>query len=229
MNLNTLNSIIDDIILEYRNNNVSESENLSRNQIEQWITQYRSILIKQDIDKGRDINPDYVQSIEGIKLNQIDCAVNSGLVSNKHRHVTSIDIPNAIDFHFKSGIINITDPFGNELQLSNKNRAGMQKNRKYTSNEYIAYKEGKKIMVEGPGELEYINVYLIPENPSEVTDNLGRKICFDINTRYPIPANMIPTLKELIFTKELKLNYPSDASNNSNNDLSGQIQNTQQK
>ena len=57
MKLNTLDSIIDDILLELRNHNISESEPISRLQVEQWITQYRAVLIKQDIDKGRDINP----------------------------------------------------------------------------------------------------------------------------------------------------------------------------
>lgn len=59
MTFNSLNTIIDDILLIVRDNNISESENLSRVQIEQWIHQYRAYLIKQDLDKGRDI----IQSI----------------------------------------------------------------------------------------------------------------------------------------------------------------------
>jgi hypothetical protein len=46
MKLNTLSNIIDDILLIARNNNISESEHLSRNQIEMWIHQYRAVLIK---------------------------------------------------------------------------------------------------------------------------------------------------------------------------------------
>ena len=37
MTFNSLNTIIDDILLIVRDNNISESENLSRIQIEQWI------------------------------------------------------------------------------------------------------------------------------------------------------------------------------------------------
>ena len=47
MTFNSLNTIIDDILLIVRDNNISESENLSRIQIEQWIHQYRAYLIKQ--------------------------------------------------------------------------------------------------------------------------------------------------------------------------------------
>ena len=52
MEFNSLNNIIDDLLLLLRNNNISESENLSRIQIELWIHQYRALLIKQDLDKG---------------------------------------------------------------------------------------------------------------------------------------------------------------------------------
>ena len=45
--LNTLNTIIDDIMLSIRNGRISESENISRIQVEQWIHQYRAMLIKQ--------------------------------------------------------------------------------------------------------------------------------------------------------------------------------------
>lgn len=47
----TLNQLIDNILLIARNNNIAESEHLSRAQIEKWIIGYRAMLIKQDIDK----------------------------------------------------------------------------------------------------------------------------------------------------------------------------------
>ena len=64
-------------LLELRNSNIAESEQLSRIQIEQWILQYRTVLIKQDIDKGRDINPDYIQDIENIELQIEDYTIDS--------------------------------------------------------------------------------------------------------------------------------------------------------
>lgn len=209
MKLNSLNTIIDDIILELRNNNISESEEINRNQIEQWIIQYRAMLIKQDIDKGRDLNPDYIQSIENIHLSQVDFSSSESILTGKIRYKTDIEIPNTLDFHFKSGIINITDLFGNEIQQSNKIRAQFQNSRRWTKNEYIAYKIGKHIYLDGPGELEYINIYLVAENPKDVES------CMDPDAPYPIPVNMLPTLKELIFTKEIKLNVPTDRRNDS--------------
>ena len=71
MTFNSLNAIIDDIYNILRDNNVSESENLSRIQVEQWIHQYRAYLIKQDLDKGRDINESYVQTIGPLHISKV--------------------------------------------------------------------------------------------------------------------------------------------------------------
>jgi len=43
----SLRTIIDDILLLVRNNNISESEDLSRDQIASWIIQYKAYLAKK--------------------------------------------------------------------------------------------------------------------------------------------------------------------------------------
>lgn len=52
----TLNNFIDDILLEARNNNIAESEKLSRHQIALWIKSYRAMLIKQKLDKKENLD-----------------------------------------------------------------------------------------------------------------------------------------------------------------------------
>lgn len=210
-NLGTINTIIDDIMLILRNNNISESDSLSRIQIEQWINHYRSILIKQDVDKGRDVNPSYVQHIESIDLDIAPYGVTT-LEERNNILVTSISIPNTIDFHHKSGISSISDPMGNEIQLMTEKRSNMQKYRKYTYYNYSAFLKGGKIYINGPGDITKINVSGIFENPSDIP---GYNSNID---QYPVPYNMIPVIKELIFSKEFKLNLPSDKTNDSNDD-----------
>ena len=210
MTFNSLDSIIDDILLELRNHNISESEPISRIQIEQWITQYRSILIKQDIDKGRDINPSYEQTIYNIGLSLVENIEYNTLIF--HRLKSDIKIPKAIDFHYKSGITSVLDLHGNEIQLMSEKRSNMQKYRRYTDGDYTAYLKDDYLYLNGPMIIEKIEVNGIFENPCEVPG-------FDHAGRYPIPANMIPTLKELIFAKELKITLPTDNKNNSSNDL----------
>ena len=52
----SLNNLIDNILQIVRNNNIAESEHISRHQIELWIHYYRAMLIKQAIDKGYDVD-----------------------------------------------------------------------------------------------------------------------------------------------------------------------------
>ena len=93
MTFNSLNTIIDDILLIVRDNNISESENLSRIQIEQWIHQYRAYLIKQDLDKGRDINPEYVQTIGPLHISKVSrCGVPNGF-----NYISDDELPKFID------------------------------------------------------------------------------------------------------------------------------------
>lgn len=51
MKMFSLRTIIDDILLLVRNNNISESEDLSRAHIASWVMQYRAQLAKEEADK----------------------------------------------------------------------------------------------------------------------------------------------------------------------------------
>lgn len=210
MKLNTLNTIIDDILLELRNSSVSESEHISRIQIEQWINNYRALLIKQDIDKGRDINPMYVQTIRCIYLERKEC------IPGHFVYVSDITLPKLIDFHFRTGLVSVKDMYGNLIQLGSESKMKLQKYRKYTCKDYIAYLKDSRIYVEGGNnQLEYIEADVILENPADANE------CFDPDGPYPAPAHMIPTIKDLIFSKELNVmpKMPTDTTNNSNDDM----------
>ena len=58
----SLRTLVDDILLIVRNNNISESEDFSRAQIIAWVLHYKALLTKEDKDKKEDEdgNDDYV-------------------------------------------------------------------------------------------------------------------------------------------------------------------------
>lgn len=208
----TLNQLIDDVLLEARNSNIGESEKLSRHQIELWIKSYRAYLIKQDIDKGRTVNPMYTQTL---RMN-IEASVDSQ--NNQYEYyVSKEDLPALIDFHFKPGIVLVKDPFGRLIQFGSETKMKFQKYRKYTSKDYIAYLKDNKMYVEHDGEnpLEYIDVTIIAEDPTEL------KIGYDPDKdQYPLPAAMWSTVKDLIFSKDFRTMaaQPSDTTNDSKDD-----------
>ena len=58
MKMFSLRTLIDDILLLVRNNNISESEDLSRAHIASWIMQYRAKLAKDKSDKDKETGDD---------------------------------------------------------------------------------------------------------------------------------------------------------------------------
>ncbi len=86
MNYFSLRTLIDDILLIVRNNNISESEDLSRDQVASWIIQYKTYLQKkkeeQDKENDESEPDDSLQSTVGpIELivdkteKNVDCEV----------------------------------------------------------------------------------------------------------------------------------------------------------
>lgn len=208
----SLNQLCDNIIQIARNSNVAESEHLSRTQIEQWIIHYRAVLIRQEIDKGQDINEMYLTTIEPIHLDRQET------VPGYYTYVGDTELPKLIDFHYRPGVVNVRDMFGNLIQLGSRTKAKYQKYRKATCKDYIAWIKGNKIYVDGDSnQLEYISVDVIAEDPTEL------KSCFDPDDEFPIPPYMIPTITKMIFDNELR--YMQLESSDVTNDARDDIQN----
>lgn len=210
----SLNSLIDDILLIVRNNNISESEDLSRAQIEQWIHHYRAQLIKQDESKGYDINPTYTQTLEPLELEKVSIndidnyPINDNtLCPNMFKYKTIEKVPKPLDFHFGNGFISVTDLHDCTIQKMSKGRRHYQWLRR-TGKEYTYYYLPDYIYVQGLDGLRYIRVVGIFEDPTSAG--------LDADAPYPIPADKIGPLKQLIFDNELRfmLSRPSDDKNN---------------
>lgn len=188
----TLNNLIDDVILEARNNNIAESEKLSRRQIELWIRSYRAMLIKQKLDKKEPLDDMFTQTIR----------MHIDKIQNDPGHIEYVgdkELPTLLNTKWFTGLINVKDAYGNLIQIGSETKMKLQKYRKYTCKDYIAYKKGNKVYVEGDAnQLEYIDVQVIAEDPTE------NKLCYDPNKdEYPLPAYMWPTIKNMIFNSDV--------------------------
>lgn len=209
----TTNELIDNVLQIARNNNVGESEKLSRYQIQLWLMYYRAMLIKQDIDKGRDVKSIYVSTIEPIHLDVVE---NTG---GQIRHVGSKELPKLVEFNNRSGVVAVRDMWGNLIQLGSHTRSNYQKYAKYACKDYIAYTKNNKIYVEGGNDdLEWISVDVIAEDPTAVP-------CFNPDSEFPAPASMVPTIMQLIMERELRIMtaMPSDVTNNSADDNQNKV------
>lgn len=215
----SLNNIVDNILLIVRNSNVAESEHLSRAQIEKWVLSYRAKLIKQEIDKNKEISDKYITTIEPIHLDRIET------VPGCYTYVGDKELPKIMDFKNRPGVVAVRDMFGNLIQIGSQTKYKLQKYRKATCKDYIAWVKDNKIYVQGDSnQLEYVSVDVVAEDPTDTTNNP----CFDPDAEFPIAEYMIPTITDLILSKELRfmVAMPSDETNDARDDNQNRYNNT---
>lgn len=224
MNTTTLKEIIDDILLLVRNNNISESEDLSRSQIGAWVNHYRRMLWKKRLDelKQQEKMLDILDMVddEFIKLKETGPheleTVQSGDSDRYTFTKRTIDKFDNIYSNKWTSICAIHDEDGENIQYMNHTKRHYQYFRKYTFGEMTAYyMDDGHIYVQGlqdQDQLKYIYVLAIYEVKEDDEDGEEAEDEDDIK----IPTWMIPDIKKLIFQNELAvmLNRPSDDSNN---------------
>lgn len=192
----TLQNLVDDIMLEARNNNIAESEKLSKHQIILWINSYRAMLIKQILDKKEPLDDMFTQIIR----------MHIDVIEQDPGHIEYVgdkELPRLISGRAYNGVMQVKDPYGHIIQLGSETKMKFQKYRKYTCKDYIAYKQNNRIYVEGDANtLEYIDVKIIAEDPTKLKD------CYDIAVDdYPLPMSAWENIKELIFKSDLGLMF----------------------
>ena len=217
MNMFSLRTLIDDILLIVRNNNISESEDLSRDQIASWILQYKAYFAKKENEKdeqdGDDDEPDETLSstIGPIQLIYDPetklCACDPA--SKCHNIIKRTkDVVHTIEGS-PDDIISVHDISGCVIQYMHKMRRHYHNFRRYTYAEPTCWFDNGYIYIQGDGidNIDYIYVDCIPD-PLQYADD---------EDQVNIPGWMIPDIKLAIMRNELgfMLKMPSDDSNNS--------------
>ncbi len=227
----SLNTLITDLLNIIRGAKVSQSETISRRQIEDWIHQYRALLLKQDMDKGKMPNPDYIQELPSVKLEVVDKSLESDLQSGMNYMRTELEIPTTIDLNFKPGITYVGTIDGREIQLVSEGRNYWQQFKRFTQKVPLAFLRNKRIYINNVTPLKYITIRGIFEIPTEVSNFINSSAISTYSTlddRYPIPSNLVPVLKSMILERECGIiaSSPSDNTNDGSNLMS---QNADQK
>ena len=172
-------------------------------------------IIEKDLN-NRDINELYLTTIEPIHLDREET------VPGYFTYVGDKELPKLIDFNYRPGVINVRDMFGNIIQIGSRTKAKLQKYRKATCKDYIAWVKNNRIYVDGDSnQLEYISVDVIAEDPTELN------ACFDPDSEFPIPSAMIPTITQMILERELRfmITMPSDDTNDAHDDTQNRVSN----
>lgn len=211
MEFTSLKTLIFDLLNIIRAAKPSDDEPISEKQIEFWIHSYRAVYLKRDLDKGKMPNPDYIQSINNISL-EYDSA--------KKEYRSSIDIPNTLDLNNKSGITFIGDVYGNQIQLISEKRVNWQKYNKWTQDDTVAYLSNGRVYIYNSKGLDSFYIRGVFQNPIEASE--ANEGTYNYDSPYPIPMNIISSLKKDILKNELgiEVQSPSDDINNANHKVS---------
>lgn len=220
----SLNTIVTDLLEIIRQSKVSRSEPISKRQLEAWVHQYRALLIKQDLDKGKMPNPDYIQEIPALALEVVDRTDPSVFESDTYMLKTKLTVPNTIDLNNKSGFMYVGSLDGVEFQFIPEGRSQWQQYKKYTSTDNLVFLRNKFLYLLSVSPIKYITVRGVFEVPTEVSNYVNTNMTSrssDLDDYYPIPINMIPTLKQMLLKGELGIEYKmySDTKNDSANEL----------
>lgn len=223
----SLRDITDDILLLVRNNNISESEDLSRAQIHAWIKAYRKQIWKEEQDRRKEmallgrvtwedlLDDEFVVRKETGPMELERLQENTGPENTKRTKQTlseaaKLDVLN----NSEVSILAVHDQNGENIQYMNHIRRHYHYFRKYTFGDMTAYyKDDGHIYIQGlvdGDELKYIYVVALYDN------NMDDEDTADSEDDVLIPAWMVPGIKERIMKNELAfmLNRPSDDSNN---------------
>ena len=215
----SLKELIDDILLLVRNNNISESEDLSREQIANWIKSYKAALIRQRLDKQKEealnlediqdnVDGEFVREKGPLELEEVPSYDNKPTFTKRTKEKLE-HVYNDSD----SSILAEYDADGCDIQYMNHERRHYNYFRKYTFGELTFYYKNGYIYIEGTADknmLKYIWVLAIFETLEDEEWN-------DLDEdQIKIPDWMIPQIKKNILEIELGLmtKQPSDDSNN---------------
>ena len=212
MNMFSLRTIIDDILLIVRNNNISESEDLSRAQIASWILAYRAALIKARRDQEKNNLEDDETSLtmlletKGPLKLEFEQSQDGTLLFRKK---TINKIPELIDKD-PNNLFSVHDQLGNPIQFMSEERKFFHRFRKYTKGEFTYNYENGYIIIHG-ADIAHINYIWIE---GLFSDEDYQNIDEDL---FKIPGWMIPDIKKNIMQTELAfmLSRISDDDNNS--------------
>lgn len=222
----SLRDIVDDILLLVRNNNISESEDLSRGQIISWVRAYRAKLHRDRLDALKEqakqgaidvedmVDDFYVKRKETGPLELEEVPSDSDMPLFLRRTVDPLE---NIFNDSENSILAVHDQNGEVIQYMNHVRRHYHYFRKYTFGELTSYYKDGYIYVEGTSDqdqLRYIYVLALYEKPEDMND--GTDDDTEDEDDVKIPGWMVPHIKELIMKNELAfmLNRPSDDSNN---------------
>jgi hypothetical protein len=208
----TLNELSYNILNIARGGLSSDDDRLNIRQIKFWIKYYRAIFIKKDVVEGSVVDPQLIQDLGCLKLQEVDkadCPTNIW-----EENIKRVEIPKLIDLPARLaitwvGLIDKQTP----IVLAEPSVVYFKRYQRFTGDMRRAYFIGKYIYVTDPfnEDICEINLRGIFDNPTEIsyTSQDGTEECWTDDRDYPIPLSYVSMITSTIMERELQMTVAS--------------------
>lgn len=203
----TKDHLIFDLLGIARNGRVVDDESFTPENVGFWVDTTRAKLIRQDINKGRSINPDIIQIISCLDMILVDasecgCDVTGcKVLRSKDRLPTAIEINNK-NLITRIGPVGVTSK---GFTIMPYERAQLTGHNKFTAHITKAFIRDRYVYLITNDYLPKISVsgvWSFPEELSKYTTCSGDP-CYSKTSYYPISAHMVEDLKQMILRADL--------------------------
>jgi len=205
----TLNEIAYNLLNLVRAGKSHNDENISIGQIKFNIKHYRAMFIRRDFMRNGLITRHLEQDAGCLELEQVDaskcpCAHN---IIGCPVYRTKKKLPRTVRFNFKDAITHVGDVTGlNRIPLIEPYEVQWIPHDKYTAHKPKAYMIEDYLYIYNPGGMDFINVRGVFEDPEELAAlETCDGTCYDADSTFPIPADMIAAITSGLINGELKL------------------------
>ena len=204
----TLDEIAYNLLNLVRGGRSSNDEHISLDQIKFNIKHYRAMFIRRDFMRNGLITRHLEQDLGCVKLKKVDaskCPCTFEVDCPVYR--TDVKIPRTVRFNFKDAITHVGDITGlGRIPLIEPYEVQWLPHDKYTANNPKAYMIEDYMYIYNPKGMEQVNIRGVFEDPEELAGLVScSDHCYDADSTFPIPADMIGAITSGLVNGELKL------------------------
>tara|TARA_R100001463_G_scaffold44392_1_gene92246 strand:+ start:14 stop:706 length:693 start_codon:yes stop_codon:yes gene_type:complete len=219
----TLNEIAYNILNLVRGGRSSNNDHISTSQIKFNVKYYRAMLIRRDFARNGIITRHLEQDLGCLELIKVDASKCCNLPTECAVYRTVKKIPKTVRFNFNDAVTYVGDVSGTgTIPMVESNAIQWLPYDKYTKNKMKAYMIEDYVYIYNADGLKFINVRGIFEDPEDVAlFDCDGSDCYDDNTDFPIPMDMLQTITQGIMSGELMM-LASSVNDTTNDTLQDQ-------
>jgi len=218
----TLNELAYNLLNLLRAGRSSNDEQISLSQIKFNIKHYRAMFIRRDYARNGLVTRHLEQSLGCLDLIEVDASQCCSFEVGCPIYRTSLKIPRTVRLNFREAItytgavngtqrIPMVEPYEVEYLMYDK----------YTKRNPKVFMIEDYMYIYNPNGISKINVRGIFEDPEELgAYNCETGVCYDSNSQFPLPADMVSAISAGLLNGELKLilNPLNDSENDRQQD-----------